>query len=234
MLKHLHPLEREALFSAIENDDSRYHVRNKAMIYLAEYAALRISEVGMIRMSDINLDFNEIYFRRLKKSNNNTLRILDARVYDALVDYLSYREAAGITSEYLFVSQKGTPISRKTLHEIIKRYCQIANIPSEKSHFHVLKHTCIVDLANWGLDIKELQYWAGHRNVANTEIYMQFTSMQQEALYRKIVTRSALTSSSQLPKIPTMNNQQTPWNSSGDPDIFYHAVPGAIAHEEPL
>lgn len=226
MLKHLHPLEREALFSAIENDASRYHVRNKAMIYLAEYAALRISEVGMIRMSDINLDFNEIYFRRLKKSNNNTLRILDERVYNALTDYLSYREAAGISSEYLFVSQKGTPISRKTLHEIIKKYCEIANIPSEKSHFHVLKHTCIVDLANWGLDIKELQYWAGHRNVANTEIYMQFTSMQQEALYRKIVTRSALAASNQLPALMTMGNKNTPWHSSGESDIFVTAVPG--------
>ena len=185
-IKFFYPQEREALFDAIENDTSRYHIRNKAIFYLAEYAALRASEVGLIRLEDLNLARREIYFSRLKNSNSNMLRIIDERVWSALLDYLAYRQEHPVNSLLLFSSQKGTAISRKTLDELIKRYCHAAGLPKEKAHFHTLKHTRAVDLAECGLDTKEVQYWTGHRNIANTEIYLQFTTTQQNTLYQKI------------------------------------------------
>ena len=72
----------------------------------------------------------------------------------------------------------------------MKYYGKNAGLPEEKSHFHVLKHTRAVELADLGLDTKEVQFWIGHKNIANTEIYLQFTTTQQNTLYRKI---SALT-----------------------------------------
>lgn len=65
-IKYLYPEEKEALFYAIENAPSRYSIRNRAIFYLAEYAALRASEIGLIEMADINLRSNEVYFKRLK------------------------------------------------------------------------------------------------------------------------------------------------------------------------
>lgn len=192
-IKFLHPYEKAALFQVIEQDTSLHSIRNIALFYMAEYAALRASEVGMIRMNDLDLSTTvgreKIYIKRLKHSNNNTLRILDPKVLTALVTYLDYRKLCGITSDYLFPSQKGNPISRKTLDDLMKRYCREANIPPEKAHFHVLKHTRAVELAELGLDTKEVQYWTGHKNIANTEIYLQFTTAQQETLYRKLQGR---------------------------------------------
>lgn len=189
-IKYLYSYEKEALFNAIENDISKHCIRNKAIFTLAEYAALRSSEIGMIRMIDINLSRRELYFERLKNSNNNTLRILDDSVLDALNNYIYYRKCQNIQSEYLFISQKGNPISRKTLHDLMRRYSALACIPKEKAHFHVLKHTRAIELAELGLDTKEVQYWTGHKNIANTEIYLQFTTKQQETLYRKISSLS--------------------------------------------
>lgn len=190
-IKFLYTTEKDALFKAIEQDTSRHGIRNNAIFRIAEYAALRASEVGMIRMQDLNfsLESNKktIFIKRLKHSNNNTLRILDDKVIQALVNYLEYRQCNGITSDYLFPSQKGKPISRKTLDDLMKNYCQQANIPSQKAHFHVLKHTRAIELAESGLDTKEVQYWTGHKNIANTEIYLQFTTKQQEALYQKLI-----------------------------------------------
>lgn len=185
-IKYLYPHEKEALFRAIEVDNSKYHIRNKAIFYLAEYAGLRASEVGLIQVADINPDTNEIFFRRLKNSKSNRLRIIDNVVVSALQDYLDYRRGNDIHSNFLFPSQKGTPISRKTLDQMIKAYCSLASLPDDKAHFHVLKHTRAVELADLGLDTKEVQFWIGHCNIANTEIYLQFTTTQQNALYLKM------------------------------------------------
>lgn len=190
-IKYLYASEKEALFQAIEADISKYHVRDKAIIYLAEYAALRASEVGLIHLSDINPDTLDIYFKRLKHSNCNRLRIIDPIVISALQDYLTYRRESGIDSEYLFPSQKGNPISRKTLDDMIKKYFRLAGLPEEKAHFHVLKHTRAVELADLGLDTKEVQFWTGHKNIANTEIYLQFTTTQQNTLYMKMTHLTA-------------------------------------------
>lgn len=186
-IKYLFKAEKEALFKTLENDKSIHHIRNKAIFFVAEYAALRASEVGLIKVSDFNIENKEIYLKRLKNSNNNTLRILEPAVYQALLDYLNYRMSHGITSETLFISQKGNPISRKTLDDLMKKYCSISDIPKDKAHFHTLKHTRAVMLADLGLDTKDVQYWTGHKKIQNTEIYLQFTSKQQEMLYQKIM-----------------------------------------------
>lgn len=185
-IKFLYPDEKKRLFQVIYEDTSKYHIRNKAIFYIAEYAGLRASEIGLIKLTDVNMEKKEIYFKRLKGSNNNTLRILDSTVYSSLLEYLQYRENNGIKSIYLFVSQKGNPISRKTLDTIMKNYCRSAHIPNDKAHMHTLKHTRAIDMAELGLDTKEVQYWIGHKSIKNTEVYLQFTSKQQETLYRKI------------------------------------------------
>ena len=193
-IKYLYTHEKNALFQVIAEDTSIHHIRNMAIFHLAEYAALRASEVGLIRMSELNLypdyGYPRIYFKRLKHSNNNTLRILDPQVLNSLQTYLEYRKLYGINCDYLFPSQKANPISRKTLDDLMKRYCRQANIPPEKAHFHVLKHTRAVELSDFGLDTKEVQYWTGHKNIANTEIYVQFTTTQQETLYKKLQANS--------------------------------------------
>lgn len=186
-IKFLFPDEKRRLYLALEADTSKYHIRNKAIFMLAEYAALRASEVGGITLDNLNLPDRLIYCSRLKQSNNNTLRILDDAVLKALTDYMYYRQEHAITSKFLFVSQKGAPISRKTLDELMKKYCAAAGIPTDKAHFHALKHTRAVEMAELGLDTKEVQYWLGHKSIKNTEIYLQFTSRQQETLYRKLL-----------------------------------------------
>ncbi|APQ75944.1 phage integrase family protein [Clostridium botulinum] len=93
----------------------------------------------------------------------------------------------------MFKSQKNNPISRQTLDYLMKKYCKIANISDKsKHHFHTLKHTTAVHLAESEMDIKELQWWLGHKSVSNTEIYFQFTTKQQEKMYMKLEETSEM------------------------------------------
>lgn len=185
-IKYLYATEKETLFTVIKNDTSRHALRNYAVFLLAEYAGLRASELGMITESEINIENKEIYFKRLKGSNSNTLRILDPVTFETLIKYIKFKHEKGSHTTYLFTSQKGNPISRKTLNTIMKRYCKEANISDEKAHFHVLKHTRAIELGEMGLDTKEVQYWLGHKSIKSTEVYLQFTTKQQDILYNKL------------------------------------------------
>jgi site-specific recombinase XerD len=69
----------------------------------------------------------------------------------------------------------------------MKKYCHLAKISDiEKHHFHTLKYTAAVHLTESEIDIKELQYYLGHKSVTDTLIYFQFTTKQQETMYAKL------------------------------------------------
>ena len=86
-------------------------------------------------------------------------------------------------SKYMLLSQKGTQISRQRLDQLMKHYCSGTHIPAEKQHFHVLKHTRAVELAEYGFDVDDIQYWLGHKSVQNTFIYLQYTTMIRKKLF---------------------------------------------------
>lgn len=184
-IKYLTQREREQLFRQIEKDPGRHALRNRALFKLSYYCALRAGEPGLLYESDLNMISSQIYCRREKNSNNNTIRILDQEVIIALTEYLQVKPFIYPETPLLFPSQKGTPLSRQMIDSLIKKYSQNTSIPEDKHHFHVLKHSRAVDLANLGFDLKDIQWWLGHKNISNTMIYMQFTTHQQEALYAK-------------------------------------------------
>lgn len=177
--------ELKKLFKAIK-EVSKHPERDEAIFKVAYYCALRASEVGLLNIDDFNTNKNEIYCRRLKGSNNNTIRIVDSDVLRALKRHIRVKNPEDV----IFKSQKGNPISRKMLDLLMKKYCEAAGIKDvSKWHFHTLKHTRAIDLAELGLDLKEIQYWLGHKEISNTQIYYQFTSSQYELLYKKLKSK---------------------------------------------
>lgn len=186
-LKFLTPQEKTELFKAISIDRSRLANRNKAIFYLSEYCALRASEIGLITLSDFDIAKRSIFCRRLKGSKNNTLKIVNSRVFEALERHYWERIQINSSNNHLFLSQLGKPISRKTLDVLMKSYCAQTSIPVEKHHFHALKHTRAMELIEYN-DVKltDVQWWLGHRNIQNTMIYLDYTSNAMSSLFNKI------------------------------------------------
>jgi integrase len=165
----------------IKKQSFKFYKRDKLIFLLAYECGLRASEVSNLRKDDFHEKSRELFCRRLKGSRNNTIR-LTSKTAKILRNYLEINSEGN----NIFLSRKGTPLSRQHLTRLCKKYFELANIPKEKQHFHTLKHTAGVHLADYGLDIKEVQYILGHRNVENTMIYFDFTSKQQDALYSKL------------------------------------------------
>ena len=186
-IKYLYTDEKERLYAAIEKCSSMHTARNKSMFRLAKYCGLRASEVGLLYTDFFNPSKREIYCRRLKNGKNNTLRIIDTDVYNSLIDYLKIKDSIYGSSQYLFPSNRGTHISRQMLDVLMKRFCAEAKIRKDKAHFHALRHTRAIELAESGLGVREIQYWLGHTDIKNTEIYLQFTTRQHENMYQKLM-----------------------------------------------
>lgn len=184
-IKYFTQHELRRIFREIEKSSSKHKLRDLAIIRVAYYCGLRASEVGLLRLSNYNKATGELYCIRLKGSWNNTIR-LSKETIKVLEKYI---KVYGLIKEtdILFKSQENKPISRKTLDVLIKKYCSLANIEDRtKHHFHCLKHSCAVHLSESKLDIKDINAWLAHKNINNTLIYFQFTSLQQEEMYKKI------------------------------------------------
>lgn len=186
-IKFLTDAETTRLYRVISQESSIHSLRNKAMFTIAKYCALRASEVGLIKITDFDVLRNTIYCRRLKGSNNNTLKIIDKDLQKILKEYRNYRLTLDYGQDYLFPSQKGYPISRKTLDVIMKNYCTKANIPFDKRHFHVLKHTRAIELIeDYELSIRDVQWWLGHKNINNTMIYLEYSEKAMSTLFKNM------------------------------------------------
>ncbi|QCX32977.1 phage integrase family protein [Caloramator sp. E03] len=190
-IKYLTQEEAKNLFDAIKKSNSIHKIRDLAIFRVAYRCGLRASEIALIKLEDYNQAKGELYCKRLKGSYNNTIR-LDIKTKNILDTYILENKITS-SSEYIFKSQKNKPISRQTLDYLMKKYCKLANIEDKnKHHFHALKHTTAVHLAESDMDIKELQWWLGHKAVTNTEIYFQFTTKQQEKMYAKLEQKSEM------------------------------------------
>jgi type 1 fimbriae regulatory protein FimB len=155
--------------------------RDKAIFLLAYRHGLRASEIGLLRVSDLDLKRLRVMLHRLKGSlsGEHPLQADEAR---ALKAWLKSRDT---DSPILFPSRRALPISRQMLDVLMKNYGEKAAIPKDKRHFHVLKHSIATHLLDAGAELRFLQDWLGHANIQNTVIYTALVSTSREQKARQ-------------------------------------------------
>jgi integrase len=140
---------------------------------------LRASEVGLIRVSDVQLSERRIFIRRLKDSKGGYHPIQDDE-YKGLKLLVKRQEEMRLP--YLFTSNEKVQISRIRLHNLIHSFAKIAGI--ENVNFHMLRHSCGVHMALNNVPTINIMHWLGHRNIANTQIYTEMAaSIMNEDLF---------------------------------------------------
>jgi site-specific recombinase XerD len=170
--------ELRALFRVITRK------RDRALFLVAYWHGLRASEVGLLHVGDLNFAQQRLTIHRLKRSLSG-IYPLRADEVTALKVYLRERKHP---SPSLFLSQRGTPISRRQLDTLMKHYGEEAGIPASKRHFHALKHSIATHLLDAGADLRFVQDWVGHASIKNTVIYAQLTSRRRDEEARKVFT----------------------------------------------
>ena len=93
------------------------------------------------------------------------------------------------TGSQLFLSERGTAISRKMLWVLIRKYARLAGIARPVKP-HLLRHSFATHLLSGGADLRAIQEMLGHASIATTQIYTAVTPNRRIAEHARFHPRN--------------------------------------------
>ena len=88
-------------------------------------------------------------------------------------------------SEALFVSRRGTAMTRQNFFQRLRGIALRAGIPTDRVSPHVLRHAFATDLLEGGADLRAVQSMLGHADLATTQIYTHVSRARLRSLVEK-------------------------------------------------
>jgi len=158
--------------------------RNKAILEVLYGCGLRISELVNLKMSDVHP--KEEFVKVEGKGSKQRLVPIPQTALKEIQNYLSDRNHINIKKGYeniLFLSKRGTPISRSMVFLYIKKYAGEAGIKKNISP-HTFRHSFATHLLEGGANIRAIQQMLGHEKITTTVIY---THIDREFLRQEII-----------------------------------------------
>lgn len=175
--------EIDALISVIDMSTKEGR-RNKAILEVLYGCGLRISELTSLRFSDLFLD--EGFIRVEGKGSKQRLVPISQSAIREINNYILDRNEMLVQKGHeniLFLSRRGSAISRIMVFHFIKEYTALSGINKNISP-HTFRHSFATHLLEGGANIRAIQQMLGHEKITTTEIY---THMDREYLRQEII-----------------------------------------------
>ncbi len=176
-LEEIDRLENEIDTSTTEG------VRNYAIIETLYGCGLRVSELVNLEISRVFL--KDKYLMVNGKGSKERIVPMSDMVIDLISDYLKVRGEVIKPGEenVLYLSRRGTRLTRQMIFTIIKRLAAQAGIKKTISP-HTLRHSFATHLLEGGANLRAIQQMLGHETIATTEIYLHIdsTRLKEEIL----------------------------------------------------
>lgn len=154
----------------------RHPIRDALMILMAYRHGLRISEALRLRVSDLDLNRHRIWIERSKGSLSTEHPIAGDELR-AIKKYLAERDS---TAPQLFITERGTPMSRQNAYDLIAKAGDEAGLDV---HPHMLRHSCGYHMASEGVDFRTAQDFLGHRDPRHTASYMRVNATRFNTIW---------------------------------------------------
>ena len=157
---------------------NRHGHRDATMVLVAYRHGLRASEVTDLQWHQIELDQGRMHVHRAK---NGTPSVHPIRGDEMRALRRLRRESPH--DAYVFVSERGGPMSPIGFHRLIQRLGEAAKMPFP-IHPHMLRHACGYKLANDGHDTRALQHYLGHKSIVHTTRYTEMAADRFKDFWR--------------------------------------------------
>lgn len=163
-------------------------IRDKAIFYCMYRYGLRVGEVRLLNIEDINFEEDTIEITRLKtrkkKDKAGKQKTFEHKLYKKVKILLrEFLKIRGAEEGALFLSRNKKGISTTRLDFLFKRYSEQAKIPLKKRHCHVLRHSLAVHSLDANIGLKEVQHLLNHANMQTTLIYANLSSRKLKKTY---------------------------------------------------
>lgn len=149
--------------------------RDSAMVEVLYSCGLRVSELTSLRIND--LFFGEGYIRIVGKGDKQRLVPIGGIARDKIQLYMEYRTPASRSEATLFLNNRGKPLTRVMVFNIIKQAAQLAGIDKQISP-HTLRHSYATHMLEGGANIRQVQELLGHESILTTEVYTHVNRKQ--------------------------------------------------------
>jgi len=166
--------EVEAVLEAPDPSTPEGH-RDSVMLEVLYATGLRVSELVELHVKDIDLESGVV--RIVGKGDKQRVVPLGEVAVEELEDYIQstrpiFLEKHGGpgSTPYLFVTRRGSSITRQGFWKNLKRYGQKADLDASISP-HKLRHSFATHLLERGADLRIVQKLLGHADITTTEIY---------------------------------------------------------------
>jgi len=165
------------------------NIRNNCMVYLLYATGMRVSELINLPLSSCNIEAG--FVRVFGKANKERLVPFNEAAKAIIQNYLTTARPLIIkkrTSNYLFVTGRGTPMTRLRFWQIIRDMARSVGIQKDISP-HMLRHAFATHLLSNGADLRSVQMMLGHADIATTQIYTHVDQKRLKAVHKKFHPR---------------------------------------------
>ena len=158
-------------------------LRDRTMIELMYASGLRVSELVALKLVEVGM--NEGVLRILGKGDKTRLVPFgeEARIW--IERYMQESRPlilSGKISDYLFVTARGTSMTRQMFWILIRKYALKSGIHEPLSP-HTLRHAFATHLLNHGADLRVVQLLLGHADISTTQIYTHVARQRLKQLH---------------------------------------------------
>ena len=178
----LTPQEIKQLYAA--TDESPFGIRDRAMLSVYYGCGLRKTEGVELDLSDVLSERQILYIRKTKNSyeryvpiTTTCLKHIEQYIYNSRPLFLADqsplstgRAVGGEAETALFISERGTRISKQIFYLRLKVLCKTAGTDKEIG-VHNLWHSIATHLMQQGMELENIGLFLGHRCLDRTQLY---------------------------------------------------------------
>ncbi len=185
---HFLNLEQVEKLVSIPNTQKINGLRDRAILETLFSTGLRIAELVSLDQEQmvIKPTTKDLEISIIGKGGHVRTVFFSERAIYWIKEYLDTRKD---NNKALFISYQGRKntskrLTDRSIERSIKKYALLAGL-SSKTTPHTLRHSFATDLLNQGVDLRLIQEFLGHRNIATTQVYTHVTNKQLRDVHRK-------------------------------------------------